>query len=698
MKSMNRPSSEVDGTDVSNTLALSTLISTSRANAAIFAGVLDSAADAHRFSMADGLAETLERLGRERFDAVLLDLDSLGAGDLSTGVSRVREAAAGAALIAVGGDPIARRTAAGDADAWAASDGSADAMVECVRGAVERARLREALRKRTAEVEESESRFRSIIERTVDGIVIVDGAGKVRFVNPAAERLFERSAEDLLGQEFGFAVLAGETTEIDLVRQAGREPTVAELRVSTTTWEGASAQLISLRDITDRKRAAERAQRIVVEQAARAHAERASERSRFLAEAGAVLDASLDAETTLVRLAELVVPHMADWCIIDLLERKMIRRVAGVHCDPGKRELIEELRDSYPPDPDSAQLSARVLRSGVAELHRGIDAETLRELAVDDGHARLLRRLGIRSCMTVPLQVRGRLLGAISFVCDERDYDEFDFTLAQEIANRAARALDNAHLYEAALAANRAKSDFLAVMSHELRTPLNAILGYADLLLAGVPGEVDETQRAYLNRVHLSAMELLRIVEEILTYAQAEGGRTELRPRTTRLGREIDRVVAIGEPLIREKGLEFRLDVAQPNATLYTDADKLRQITLDLLNNAVKFTEGGTIRMRAEVRDDRLLIAISDTGVGIARQDLEAIFEPFRQVEQGRTRRVGGTGLGLSVSRQLARLLGGDVSVESTPGQGSTFTLRVPRRIEVVRTEREGRPLEEPQR
>jgi signal transduction histidine kinase/PAS domain-containing protein len=694
---MNRPWSEVDGTDASNTLTASALISTSGANAAIFAGVVDSTDDTLRISMAAGLSETLERLGRERVDAVVIDLDSMGARDRNTGVRRVREAAAGAALIVVGSDPVARRIAASDADAWLAINGSAEAMAECIRGAVERGRLREALRRRTAEVEESESRFRSIIERTVDGIVIVDGAGKVRFVNPAAEQLFERSAADLLGQEFGFAVLAGETTEIDFVRPAGRDPAVAELRVSTTNWEGASAQLISLRDITDRKRAAERAQRIVVEQAAREHAERAGERSHFLAEASTVLDASLDTETTLVRLAELVVPHMADWCIIDLLERKLIRRVAGVHRDPGKRELIEELRDSYPPEPDSGQLSARVLRSGVAELHRGIDARALRELAVDDGHARLLRRLGIRSCMTVPLQVRGRLLGAISFVCDERDYDELDFTLAQEVANRAARALDNAHLYEAALAANRAKSDFLAVMSHELRTPLNAILGYADLLLAGIPAQVDSTQRAYLDRVHLSAMELLRIVEEILTYAQAEGGRAELRPRATRLGREIDEVIAIAEPLIRQKGLEFRIELAEPNATLYTDTDKLRQITLDLLTNAVKFTDHGTIGIEAEVRGDWLLIAISDTGVGIAPGDLEAIFEPFRQVEQGMTRRVGGTGLGLSVSLQLARLLGGDVNVESTPGEGSTFTLRVPRRIEVVETSQNARASKAPE-
>jgi signal transduction histidine kinase/PAS domain-containing protein len=691
---MNRPQSDSDATAATTAPPISVLAIPGAQDSPTVQRVLESAgADACRVTTAGGLEAALERLARDRFDAVLLEVGSRDARQ-DQGVSRLRERAGGAALIVVG-DPVARRTAAPDADAWVTRGDSANAVLDCLRGAVERRRLRDALQSRTAELEESESRFQSIIERAVDGIVIVDVDGRVRFVNPAAERLFERSAADLVGRDFGFAVLAGETTEIDIVGQAGREPTVVEMRVSTTTWDGAAAQLVSLRDITDRKRAEERAQRIVLEKAAREQAEKASERSRFLAEAGAALDASLDPEVTLVSLAELIVPRMADWCIIDLLERNRIRRVAGVHADPRKRELIEELKDGFPPEPDSVQLSARVLRSGVAELRRGLDAGALRELAVDDAHARLLLRLGVRSCMAVPLQVRGRPLGAMTFACGERDYDESDLALAQEVANRAARALENARLYGDALAANRAKSDFLAVMSHELRTPLNAILGYTDLLLAGVHRTVDDVQSGYLRRVQVSAIQLLQIIEEILTYAQTESGRAEVRPRAVRLGRVIDEVVAIAAPRVREKGLEFRVEVAQRDATVFTDADRLRQITLDLLTNAVKFTERGTIGIRAEVRSDRLLIAISDTGIGIAPGDLETIFEPFRQVEQGTTRRVGGTGLGLSVSRQLARLLGGDVSVESTPGVGSTFTLRVPRRIAARRAGRdEGSPEE----
>ncbi|HET8656626.1 MAG TPA: ATP-binding protein [Longimicrobiaceae bacterium] len=633
-----------------------------------------------RLTLADDLEAALQRLARERFDAVLLDM---GSRDPRQGdaFSRLREMAGNAVLIVACGDPVALGAEVPEVDGWVARDDSAEAIVDRLRGALDRRGLREALRARTSELEESESRFHSIVERTADGIVVVDGAGRVRFVNPAAERLFGQSAAELVGQEFGFVALAGETTEIDVVRQAGREPIVAEMRVTATSWDGDAAQVVSLRDITDRKRAEEQGQRIIFEQAAREQAERASERARFLAEAGAVLDASLDPETTLVSLAELIVPHMADWCIIDLLEQGRIRRVAGVHADPQKSGLLEELKDRFPPSAESVQPAARVLRSGVAEIRRGLGADTLRELAVDDAHARLLLQLGIRSCMAVPLRARERCLGVMTFVCGERDFDEADLALAEEVASRAARALENGRLYEAALAANRAKSDFLAVMSHELRTPLNAILGYTDLLLAGVPGEVDDTQGEYLHRVRVSAIQLLQMIEEILTYAQTEAGRAEVRPRIIRLGDVIDEIAAIAEPLVREKRLEFRLEVLQPDATGFTDAEKLRQITLNLLTNAVKFTERGTIGVRAEVRGDHLLIAVSDTGVGIAPDALEAIFEPFRQVEQGTTRRVGGTGLGLSVSRQLARLLGGDLGVESRLGHGSTFSVVLPRRI-----------------
>jgi signal transduction histidine kinase/PAS domain-containing protein len=619
----------------------------------------------------------LERLRKDRFDAVLLDLDGPD-GTAPETVAAVRALARGAALIVRIGDPDLVRTPDAEADEWIGTGDSASATAACIRGAVERRRLSHELQWRSAELTESEARFRNIVERTADGIVVVNRAGRVRFANPGAERMFARSAADLVDQDFGVAVVSGETTEMDIVRPSETEPVVAELRVSETIWDGSAAQIISLRDITDRKRADERAQRLRLEQAAREQAEKDAERSRILADAGATLDASLNAETTLASLASLVVPRVADWCVIDLLEDEGIHRVVGIHSDRGKQELLEELGQRFTPNLDSSWPGARVLRTGTADLQRELDADAIRKLAESDEHATLLSRLGTRSSMTVPLEAREQCLGAMIFVCGERDFDETDLALAGEIASRAARALDNARLFEAALDANRVKSDFLAVMSHELRTPLTAILGFTDLLLEGVAGAIDEQQTNYLRRIRAGATQLLTIIQEILTYAQAEAGLEQARPGAILIGDLIDEIATAAEPLVRRKGLDFRVRVEQRNSMLRTDVGKLRQIILTLLTNAAKFTETGAVDLSVEADDGGISITVSDTGIGIAPDQMEGIFEAFRQVEQGTTRRAGGTGIGLSISRQLAGLLGGELSVESVPEHGSTFTLRLP--------------------
>ena len=625
----------------------------------------------YRVQRADGLAAALDALRSGGFDAVLLDADL--PGDCAEAVRRVRESAPGAALLVVADD--AAGAAAGlDADERVAPDDGPRVLARCVAGAIERRRLR-------AQREASEARFRSIIQRTADGIVIVGRDGRVRFVNPAAERLFGRGAAELAGEHFGISSHAGETTEIDIVRRGEAEPLVAELRASDTTWEGEAAQVISLRDVTDRRRAEERKRRLLLEQAARAEAERAARRSRFLAEAGAALDASLDAEANLSALVRLVAPRMADWCVVDLLEGERVRRVAGVHAAEEKEGVLREMGSRYPLRLDSPLPTARVLRTGAPELRGGLDSGAVRGMAVDDGHARLLVDAGFRSTMVVPLTASGQLLGAVTFACGERDFDQHDLELAMELAGRAGRALENSRLYAAALEASRAKSDFLAVMSHELRTPLNAVLGYAEILLDGVTGSLQERQAEQLRRIQASAMHLLQMIEEILAYADLEAGRNEPRPRPVRLGELVEGVAAVAEPLARDKGLELAVEVPRPDAALFTDDGKLHRILLNLLTNAVKFTPSGTVRLRAEVDDGELVAAVSDTGTGIPHENMETIFEPFWQAGQPLTRRTGGTGLGLTVSRRLAQVLGGSLTAESRPGAGSTFAVRVPARL-----------------
>jgi signal transduction histidine kinase len=282
---------------------------------------------------------------------------------------------------------------------------------------------------------------------------------------------------------------------------------------------------------------------------------------------------------------------------------------------------------------------------------------------------------------------RGRTLGAITLLrtADSgRRYGPDDLADVQELARRAALAVDNARLFDEAERAGRARSDFLAVMSHELRTPLNAVLGYAGLLGDGITGPVSEAQRTQLGRIQASARHLLLLVDEVLTLARLEAGTQQVLREPTDLFAVVQETVHLVEPSAAMRGLRLALEGPGERITVSTDPTKLRQVLLNLLSNAAKFTVLGgiTVRVSAAPADGdgaaQACVAVTDTGPGIAPEHLDRIFEPFFQVEQRHTRLVGGTGLGLAVSRRLARLLGGDVVVSSAPGAGSTFTICLP--------------------
>ena len=230
-----------------------------------------------------------------------------------------------------------------------------------------------------------------------------------------------------------------------------------------------------------------------------------------------------------------------------------------------------------------------------------------------------------------------------------------------------------------ALAASRAKSDFLARMSHELRTPLAAIIGYGELLVDEITGPINEEQKRQLQRIRSSANHLLSIIDEILTLARMEAGKERVELRDVEISDLMESVATMAEPLASAKGLAFKMDVEGAAKTIHTDAVKLRQVLLNLLSNAVKYTDKGEISVTTEIHDGVVDFMVTDTGVGVSEDHLEKIFEPFWQVEQTTTRRAGGTGLGLAVTRQFVELLGGSIHVSSSLGEGSTFRVTIPR-------------------
>ena len=279
-------------------------------------------------------------------------------------------------------------------------------------------------------------------------------------------------------------------------------------------------------------------------------------------------------------------------------------------------------------------------------------------------------------------------------VLRDTDKERVDLlALEQQARAHAERARSEAETARSeAERANNSKTDFLAVMSHELRTPLTAIMGYEELLSDGITGPVTELQKQQLGRINASARHLLGLIDEILTFARVDVGRERVRWESMSINHTITDAAAIVQPMAADKKLRFVVELLEEDQAIQTDGTKLRQMLVNLLSNGIKFTDEGEVRVRCAINNENLEVQIADTGVGIAAENIEDVFEPFWQAEQTATRKTGGTGLGLSVTRRLARLLGGDVTVVSRMGAGTTFLLTLPTKAPAGETVRRHTP------
>ncbi len=291
-----------------------------------------------------------------------------------------------------------------------------------------------------------------------------------------------------------------------------------------------------------------------------------------------------------------------------------------------------------------------------------------------------------RSLLAVPLLQGGKPIGAITTGRPEPGpFPERQITLLQTFADQAVIAIENARLFRELAEKSRQlevasahKSAFLANMSHELRTPLNAIIGFARIVLRRTHGAIEERQSQNLEKILASGQHLLALINSILDLAKIEAGRVELHPADFRVETVLEDCLRTVEPLIDASAVTLVRAFDGTLPTMHADEEKVRQIVINLLSNAAKFTAKGRIELRARSADDRVEIAVADTGIGIPPEKLELVFEEFEQVDATSTRAHGGTGLGLAIARRLARLMGGDIGVVSEPGAGSTFTLTLP--------------------
>jgi len=415
--------------------------------------------------------------------------------------------------------------------------------------------------------------------------------------------------------------------------------------------------------------------------------EGARRREAFLADLSRRLSESVDEADTRRTLAALALPDLAPWCMVDIIEPNgTISRLAMVHPNPDVQALIAELASSWKPDPGDTFGAASVVRSAAA-LQPGRVDEALQAAAPPAGNVRILRELQAGALLTVPLVSRGQLLGAITFVSADatRSYSSEEIHLAEAVASRSAEALDNARRYGEALrlrelanVASQSRLKFLGTISHELRTPLNAIMGYVEIITAEVHGPLTDAQRTDLDRIRLNQEHLLVLINDLLNFVRTGTSRVH-ELQDVDVCRTIGGAYGLLESLIQRKSIQYETVAKGANLIAHAEAEGVEQIIVNLIGNAIKFTpRGGRITTTCEGAGDNVKIEVHDEGIGIAPEMLESIFEPFVQVAEDRGLE-GGSGLGLAISRNLALAMNGTLTVTSTIGRGSCFTLTLPR-------------------
>ncbi len=411
---------------------------------------------------------------------------------------------------------------------------------------------------------------------------------------------------------------------------------------------------------------------------------RAEEELRFLAEASRLLATSLDYATTLQSVARIVVPILGDFCFFDvILPDAMIQRVAGQHANTARQSFFAETCQFIPPVAHHhGHPVADVLATGKPEFVPYIDEGWMQKAAVSPNHLQFMHEINLQSMLTIPLIARERILGALSlgFTADSgRRYTHADLSLAEDLAHRAAIAIDNARLYREEQELVRSREEFLSIASHELKTPLTILKASAQILSRQVlQSDLDRNRiTGCAQRLQVQVDRLETLVADLLDASRLQQGHLELRPEPYDL-REI-----AGEILARfqdapERSEHHRLTLDAPTPVIgLIDPARLDQVLTNLLSNALKYSPaGGEVRLAIHQCGDQALIAVSDQGIGITPTEQIRLFQPFSRGDA--VRGISGTGLGLYISRQIVERHRGTLTVESQPGIGSTFTFRLP--------------------
>ena len=464
----------------------------------------------------------------------------------------------------------------------------------------------------------------------------------------------------------------------------------------------------------------------------------------MLAKANTQFPASLGYKQTLDAIAAIIVPSVADWCAIDILEDGKIEQVVIAHKDPEKVEWAKQMRVKQGPvDPDAMTGSAWVIRTGIVEYIPVVTDEALVAAAKDEKQLKLLREIGIHSVITAPLKIDGKTIGALSFMSTEshRHYDKNDLETAQALANRAALAVYNANLFKNAkteiderkklqseletlnaaledrvkdrtlrlektnqglkneierrhqlesqrlqhyIDLNKTKDEFISLASHQLRTPATGVKQYLGMVLEGLLGDIDDGQAAVLRKAYESNERQLTIVSDLLKVAQVDSGKVKLRLGTVDIKELVTDVIKEQQDTYAMRRQHVEFTVPTFKTTAVADPEKIRMVFENMIDNASKYSDPGkSIKVSINEQKDTFVVSIKDNGVGVAPEDVDKLFEKFNRIHNHLSNHVGGTGLGLYWAKKVVDLHGGMIDVASVLGEGSVFSVHLPKNTKI---------------
>lgn len=539
-------------------------------------------------------------------------------------------------------------------------------------------------------------RHSAILDAALDCAVSMNADGEIVGWNRAAEVTFGWSRAEALGTVMADLIVppslrsahnagferymkTGRTRYMDRrieIRAIRRDGTEFPIELTITRVPGEQPPVFTgfIRDQSDYK-AAERERLRLVEEL-----KRAETAQRFLSEAGKELARSLDIETTLAAISRLAVPAIADWCVVDMMEQGKLRRVSVAHTDPSKEALAEDLARRYPQDPNARRGAAQVVRTGRTEFVPSIPDSVLVEVARDAEHLEMLRALGLNCYISTPIKgYDGQVLGVISLVRAECEspYTEADVLIAEELALRAATAIENARIYSEARAAIRSREDVLAIVSHDLRNPLDSISLSGNLLAMHLGRRgVGDTERKQVEIIQRATGRMAHLIGDLLDMASIQAHRLSVDARATELMPLLNEACAAHEPLAVEANVALCRDLPADDGRALCDPARVQQVLSNLLGNAIKFCRpGDTVTLRARRQGGEFVVSVADTGPGMSQEELSEAFQRYWTAKRDGKK---GTGLGLFVAKGIVEAHGGRIWGESRRGEGTAIHFTLP--------------------